>query len=91
VWFNRPDEYNTMSSGRPEGADNARRETWHRRAGTILGLFMLLFGVPPLLNAIGNPRVQALHGPDVLGLVASGLCFGLGLGLLLTKLVLRGE
>jgi hypothetical protein len=52
---------------------------------------MLLFGVPPLLNAIGNPRVQALHGPDVLGLVASGLCFGLGLGLLLTKLVLRGE
>jgi hypothetical protein len=53
----------------------------------IVGLFMLMLGVPPLLNALGNPRVQALHTPDVMGLVASGLCFGFGLGLLLSKLM----
>lgn len=56
----------------------------------IVGLLMLTLGVPPLLNALGNPRVQSLHAVDVLGLVASGLCFGFGLGLLLGKLMFRG-
>ena len=49
---------------------------------------MLMLGFP-LLNALGNPRVQTLHAPDVVGLFASGLCFGFGLGLLLSKLMFR--
>jgi hypothetical protein len=57
----------------------------------IVGVFLLMFGLLPLLNTIGNPRIQALRGTDVLGLIASGLCFGLGLGLLLSKLMFRGE
>jgi hypothetical protein len=90
VWLNRPDEDNTMSSGQPEDADNTKREQRHRRIRIIVGLFMLLLGAPPLWNALGNPRIQALHGADVLGLIASGLVIGFGLGLLLSKLLFRG-
>jgi len=79
-----------MSSGQPEDGDNIKWEQPQRRIRIIVGLFMLLLGVPPLLNALGNPRIQALHRADVLGLIASGLVFGFGLGLLLSKLMFRG-
>ena len=52
---------------------------------------MLMFGLFPLLNAIGNPRVQTLHGSDVVVIIAAGLCFGLCLGLLLSKPMFRDE
>jgi hypothetical protein len=80
-----------MSSGKPGDADNTKRKQRQRRVGIVQGLFIVLLGVMPLLNALDNPRVQALHGPDVLKLIASGWCFGLGVGLLLGKLVSRGE
>ena len=44
-------------------------------------MFLLMLGLFPLLNALGNPRAQTLHGSDVLALIAAGLCFGFGLGL----------
>jgi hypothetical protein len=50
-----------------------------------------MFGALALLRMIGNPRVQTLHGSDVLGLIASGLCFGAGLVLLLRKVTFRGD
>jgi hypothetical protein len=50
-----------------------------------------MFGAFALLRMIGNPRVQTLHGSDVLGLIASGLCFGAGVALLLSKIMFRGE
>jgi len=80
-----------MSSGQPKDADNTKREQrkWPRRI--TVGVFMLMFSVPPLLNALGNARLQALHVPDVLQLIASGLCIGFGLGLMLSKLMFRGE
>jgi len=37
-----------------------------------------LLGAMVLLNNLGKPRVEALHGSDVWGLVASGVCFGIG-------------
>jgi hypothetical protein len=79
-----------MSSGQPKDADNTKREQRQRPIRIIVGLFMLMLGFPPLLNALGNPRIQALHVPDVLQLIASGLVFGFGLGLLLSKLMFRG-
>ena len=79
-----------MSSGQPGDADKIKREQRQRRIRIIVGLFMLMFGVFPLLNAIGNPRIQTLNGRDVLQLIASGLCFGFGLGILLSKLMFRG-
>jgi hypothetical protein len=62
-----------------------------RRRRVIVGVLQLMCGLFPLLNALGNPRVEALHGADVVALVASRLCFGFGLGLLLTKLLFGGE
>ena len=62
-----------------------------RKARIFVGLFVLLSGVPPFINAMGNPRVATLHGSDVMGLFASGLCFGFGLALLISRLIFRGE
>jgi hypothetical protein len=93
IWeisVNRPDEDNAMSSGQPKDAANAKREQ-RPSLRIIVGLFMLMLGVPPLLNALGNPRVQALHGLDVLQLIASPLVFGFGSGLLLSKPMFRGK
>jgi hypothetical protein len=67
---NHPFEDNTMASGQPEDADTIDRQPRQRRIRIIVGLFMLLLGVPPLLNDLGNPRVRSLHGVDALGLVA---------------------
>jgi len=88
--FDHSFEDNTMTSGQPEDGDKTKREQRQRRI-RIVGVFMLMLGVPPLLNALGNPRVQALHGADVLGLIASGLVIGFGLGLLLSKIMFRGR
>lgn len=80
-----------MSSGQPEDVDNTKRAQRHRRIRIFLGLTMVfVFGVPPPLNALNNPRIEALHGADVLGLIASGVAIGFGLGLLLSPLF-RGE
>lgn len=57
----------------------------------ILSLFMLMFGLPPLLNSLSNPRLGGLHGPDFMQLIASGLCFGFGLGLLFGGRKFQGE
>jgi hypothetical protein len=48
-------------------------------------------GMPPLINAMGKPRVATLHGSDVMGLFASGLCFGFGSALLISKLIFPDE
>jgi hypothetical protein len=50
------------------GQKAARR----RKARIVVSLFVLMSGVPPLINAMGNPRVATLHGSDVMGLLASG-------------------
>lgn len=62
-----------------------------RRRRIIASVFLLMFGAFALLRMIGNPRVQALHGSDVVGLIASGLCFGAGIALLLRKVAFRGD
>ncbi len=38
---------------------------------------MTLLGAMVLLNNLGKPRVEELHGADVAGLVASGICLGI--------------
>jgi len=44
-----------------------------------------MFGLFALLNIIGKPRFETFHKSDVVQLVASGLCFGLGFGVLFGK------
>lgn len=69
------------------GQNTARR----RKARIVVGLFVLLAGLPPFIKAMGNPRVATLHGSDVMQLLASGLCFGFGLALLISRLIFRNE
>ena len=53
---------------------------------------LMVFGLLPLMNSFNNPRLQSLHVPDRLQLVASGLCFGMGIGVLVGgRKKFRGE
>jgi hypothetical protein len=56
------------------------KEKWAdlKNSGRFTGLVMALLGVMKLLNELGKPRVEALHGVDVFGLVASGMLLGVG-------------
>ena len=56
------------------------KEKWAdlKKSSRFTGLVIALLGVMKLLNDLGNPRVEALHVPDVLRLVASGMFLGVG-------------
>jgi hypothetical protein len=45
----------------------------------------------PYLNNMGKPRIETLHGSDILGLVASGICLGIGFVGLIGRLNITGE
>ena len=62
-----------------------------RNGRRIVGLFLLMFGVMGLFRLMDNPRLQALKGSDLLGLLAPGLCLGFGMALLLGRLMFRGD
>jgi len=49
-----------------------------KKSSRFTGLALALMGAMVLLNNLGKPRVEALHGSDVLGLVASGGLLGIG-------------
>ena len=49
-----------------------------KKSSRFTGLVLVLLGAMVLLNNLGKPRVEALHVPDVLGLVASGMLLGIG-------------
>ena len=42
-------------------------------------VFLLIIGCIALTNVARNPRFEAFHTVDVLGLIAAGLCFGVAL------------
>jgi hypothetical protein len=49
-----------------------------KKSSRFTGLVLALLGAMVLLNNLGKPRVEALHGADVGGLVASGILLGIG-------------
>ena len=53
------------------------RNKWTR----IAPLVILAMGFPPFINSFDNPRLAALRGPDVLQLIAIGMCIGGALAL----------
>ena len=61
------------------------------RQRMFLCLFLFLFGLMPLFNSLSNPRTQALHGSDRLQLIAAGICFGVGFGVLVGGRKFKGE
>ncbi len=77
----------------PDDADLTldQKASRRRKARILVGTLVLVFGLPPLINAMSNPRLATLRGPDFIGLVASGLCFGFGLALLIGRYIFGGE
>jgi hypothetical protein len=49
-----------------------------KKSSRFTGLVLALLGAMVLLNNLGKPRVEALRGSDVWGLVASGMLLGIG-------------
>ena len=56
------------------------KEKWAdlKKSSRFTGLVLALLGAMKLLNDLGKPRVEALHGVDVFGLVAAGMLLGVG-------------
>ena len=55
------------------------KEKWAdlKKSSRFTGLVAALMGATFLLMILSNPRVEALHVPDVLKLVVSGMFLGL--------------
>jgi hypothetical protein len=62
-----------------------------KKSSRFTGLILALMGTMVLLNNLGKPRVEALHGADIVGLLASGACFGIAIAGLLGRLRVRNE
>jgi hypothetical protein len=54
-------------------------------------LMPCFFGFVALFNNLGKERVAALHGSDVVGLMASGFCFGVTFMILVVWFIARKE
>jgi hypothetical protein len=62
-----------------------------RKSSRLTRLILALMGTMVLLSILSRPRVQMLHGADIVGLIACGACFGIGFAGLLGRLRLRNE
>lgn len=51
----------------------------HKAVNSVT-LFLLVGAVLLVVNLIDNPHIAALHGPDILRLIAVGLFFGVAIG-----------
>jgi hypothetical protein len=52
-----------------------------RRLG--VGVFLVLFGMIPLINSFSNPRISGMRMVDKIQLLSSGGCLGVGIGILI--------
>ena len=59
------------------------------KSSRFTGLVAALLGLTVLLSNLSKPRVETLHGSDIMGLVASGICFGVAFVGLIGKLKIR--
>jgi len=57
-----------------------------KKQSRITGVMATLLGSMVLLNSLDQPRVTALHTPDVLRLVAAGALLGIGFAGLVGRL-----
>jgi len=57
-----------------------------KKSNRFRGLVLMLVGATLLLTNLGEPRIAALHGSDVLKLVASDMFLGIGLASLMDRL-----
>ena len=52
-----------------------------RRLG--VAVFLVLFGLIPLMNSFSNPRISGMRLVDRIQLISSGACLGVGFGILI--------
>lgn len=62
-----------------------------KKFSPMMALMPCFFGFAALFNNLGKDRVAALHGADILGLVAAGFCFGVTFTILLIWYKTRKE
>ena len=68
---------------------NSASEVEDMKHSRLVGLFVALLGVLALFSSLNKPGVAALRGSEVLGLIGSGMCFGVGFVGLIGKLRVR--
>jgi hypothetical protein len=68
---------------------NSASEVEDMKHSRLVGLFVALFGVLALFSSLNKPGVAALRFSEVLGLIGSGMCFGVGFVGLMGKLRVR--
>jgi hypothetical protein len=54
-----------------------------RKRRMFLFVFLILFGIFAILSVLSRPRLSAVHGADIVQLIAAGFCVGMGVGVLL--------
>jgi hypothetical protein len=57
----------------------------------MLFVFLLMLGLFSLLQIISKPRFETYRKSDAVQLMASGACFGFGIGVLFGKRKFPGE
>jgi len=64
-----------------------------KKSSVVASLCFAFLGTMALLNNLGKPRIEAagLHGSDILGLVASGMLFGVAIMVLTASRWARKE
>jgi hypothetical protein len=62
-----------------------------RRYSRLVGLISLIFGLILVFFSHNRPRTNLWHGAGILGLIAAGVCFGVGFVGLLGLLDIRDE
>jgi hypothetical protein len=62
-----------------------------KRSSRLTGLLLALLGALVLLTNLSKPRVEALHGSDILGLIACGICFGVAFVGLIGRVKVRDD
>lgn len=62
-----------------------------QKASRLTGLIVALLGGMVLFASLSKPRIETLHGTDILGLIGAGMCFGVAVVGLLGRLRVREE
>jgi hypothetical protein len=57
-----------------------------QKSSRFMGLIILLMGFMFLFRYLNQPRIQMLHGADIVGLTGCGACLGVGIVGLLGRL-----
>jgi hypothetical protein len=67
------------------------RGDYMQKSSRIAGLFVALFGLMVFFSNLSKPHIAALHGSDILRLLACGMCFGVAFVGLIGRLKVRSE